>query len=99
MVPPVRSGVRWGAGVIPARDRDDAPSTVAYARPDGPHYQPATDIGPAFSYWRVLLPNGVAVGRIRSESEAWRLVKLSQRPGVTLGEMRRAWAESERSTK
>lgn len=70
---------------------DSDPIAVRYVRPDGPHRQPATEIGPAFTFWRVLLPNGVAVGRLTSEAHAARLVAVSNRAGATVGDLRRAW--------
>ncbi len=64
---------------------------VHFTGVDGPYYQPSSEIGPAYVYWRVFLPNGLSVGRCRSEDHARRVVAESCRMGATVASLRRVW--------
>ncbi len=67
------------------------PVLIRYCGVSGPHHQPATEVGPAFTFWRVILPNGLHVGRIGSERQARAIVAATHQPGATVADVRRAW--------
>jgi hypothetical protein len=59
---------------------------------DGPHYQPSCEIGPGFTYWRILAPSsrvGV-LGDCRTPSEARAIAAAYNDPTATRRSVRLA---------